>query len=115
MTEPAAWEFYRHMPVYLSNGRPLGRTLEVGHAVDYLHVQQGRFVIRDWYIPASAIREVTPHGVYLSVGSGDLRRNRWHVPPEAYLSRQGATPGYEYTSPADIPRYGGTEVATADA
>ena len=39
------WEFYRHMPVYLANGRRLGRAEEVGHAVDYLHVQQGHLLI----------------------------------------------------------------------
>lgn len=98
-----AWEFYRHMPVYLSNGRRLGRTEEIGHAVDYIHVQQGNILIYDWYLPVAAIRDVTANGVCLNVTMADLRRNRWNVPPEDYLQRQGATPGYEYTSPADIP------------
>ena len=96
------WEFYRHMPVYLANGRRLGRAEEVGHAVDYLHVQQGHLLIYDWYLPVEAIRDVTTDGVYLNLTMADLRRNRWNVPPESYLQRQGATPGYEYTSPADV-------------
>lgn len=103
-----SWDFYRHMPVYLRDGRLLGRTEEVGHAVDYLHVQQGRLLVWDWYVPTSAINDVTEQGVRLGVTLHDLRRNRWNVPPESYLQRQGATPGYEYTSRADIPSYGET-------
>jgi hypothetical protein len=99
------WEFYRHMPVYLDNGRPLGHTLEVGHAVECIHVQQGRILVRDWYIPISAVRDVTDRGVYLSVGSRDLLRNGWNVPTEAYLRNQGLVVGYEYTSRADVPVY----------
>jgi hypothetical protein len=106
------WSFYRHMPVYLRSGRLLGRTEEIGHAVDFLHVQQGRLLIRDWYLPITAVRDVTAQGVYLGVDLGHLRRNRWNVPPEAYLSRQGATPGYEYTSQTDIPSYGDTELGS---
>lgn len=113
MSDPRTWKFYRHMPVYLSTGRLLGRTIEVGHAVDYIHVQQGRLVVRDWYIPTSAIREVTGHGVFLGADQRDLRDNRWNVPAEEYLMRQGATPGYEYTSPADLPGYGEETAARA--
>jgi hypothetical protein len=102
------WEFYRHMPVYLRNGRRLGRTEEIGHAVDYLHVQQGNVVVRDWYIPIEVVEDVTGQGVKLAVDLSRLRQDRCNVPPEAYLMRQGATPGYEYTSPADIPSYGDT-------
>jgi hypothetical protein len=90
------WQFYRHMPVYLGTGRLLGRTEEVGHGLDYLHVQQGHLVVRDWYIPISAVEDVTPQGVRLGVTLADLRRSGWNVPPEEYLARQGATPGYEY-------------------
>lgn len=99
------WEFYRHMPVYLANGRKLGRTLEVGHAVDYIHVQQGRLLVVDWYIPISAVREVNQDGVYLNVNQDALRSNRWNVPSAEYLAHQGTTPGYEYTSRSDIPAY----------
>jgi len=99
------WEFYRHMPVYLRDGRLLGRTEEIGHALDYLHVQQGRLLVWDWYVPVTAVERVTPAGVRLKVDAPDLRHNRWNVPPESYLMRQGATPGYEYTSPADLPSY----------
>lgn len=112
MSAQRTWEFYRHMPVYLGDGRLLGHTLEIGHAVDYIHVQQGSFLVWDWYIPSTAIREVTADGVYLSAQRDELTRNGWNVPPEEYLLRQGATPGYEYTSPADIPRYGDTEPAS---
>jgi hypothetical protein len=94
------------MPVYLADGRRLGRAIEVGHAVDVVHVEQGRLLVRDWYIPSSALRDVTPSGIYLNARQDDLVRNKWHIPPESYLMRQGATPGYEYTSPADIPSYG---------
>lgn len=99
------WEFYRHMPVYLGNGRLLGHTVEIGHAVEYIHVQQGRILVRDWYIPITAIRDVTDRGVYLSVESRDLRRNGWNIPTETYLRHQGLVVGYEYTSRADIPDY----------
>lgn len=92
------------MPVYLAGGRRLGHTLEIGHAVEWLHVQQGRLLVRDWYIPIDAVRDVTGTGVYLDVGASDLRRNRWNVPGEGYLTRQGLVVGYEYTSRADIPR-----------
>jgi hypothetical protein len=92
------WHFYRHMPVYLAGGRLLGRMVEVGHAVDWLHVQQGRWLTRDWYIPMSAVRAVTPDGVFLDLSLAGLRARRWNVPSVAYLFRQGATPGYEYTS-----------------
>lgn len=102
------WQFYRHMPVFGRNGRLIGRTLEIGHAVDYIHVQQGRVLVRDWYVPASAIQDVTVQGVYLAVDLADLRHRCWNVPPEEYLLRLGATPGYEYTSKADIPPYGDT-------
>lgn len=100
------WEFYRHMPVYLGDGGRLGHTIEIGHAVDYLHVREGRILTYDWYIPIGAVRDVTGDGVYLSVERDALRRHRWNVPPEEYLARQGATPGYEYTSAADMPSYG---------
>lgn len=100
-----SWEFYRHMPVFLADGRRLGRTEEIGHAVDYVHVQQGLVLIHDWYVPASALASVGERGVQLNVSMFDLRRGGWNVPPEDYLSRQGATPGYEYTSPGDVPRY----------
>lgn len=96
------------MPVYMLNGRLLGRTEEIGHAVDYLHVQQGHLLVRDWYIPMSAVTDVTARGVVLNVNASDLRQNGWNVPPAEYLERQGATPGYEYTSRADIPPYGDT-------
>lgn len=99
------WEFYRHMPVYLAGGRLLGHTLEIGHAVEYIHVQQGHFLVRDWYIPITAVHDVTDRGVYLSVERRDLQRNGWHVPTETYLRHQGQVVGYEYTSRADIPDY----------
>ena len=99
-------QFYRHMPVFQVNGRRLGRTEEVGHASECIHVQQGRVLVRDWYVPIEAVREITPQGVYLFVSKGDLKRAGRTVPPEDFLSRLGATPGYEYTSPADIPSYG---------
>lgn len=100
-----SWEFYRHMPVFLANGRRLGRTEEIGHAVDYVHVQQGLLLIHDWYVPTTAVASVGELGVQLNVRMSDLRRSGWNVPPEGYLSRQGATPGYEYTSLGDVPHY----------
>jgi len=102
------WKFYRHMPVYLVNGRLLGHTEEIGHAVDYVHVRQGRILVRDWYIPMTAVRDVNDRGVYLNVDSQALRDKGWNEPPEELLLTQGATPGYEYTSRADIPSYGET-------
>jgi hypothetical protein len=105
MTAGPEWQFYRRMPVYVANGRRLGRVIEVGHAVQTVHVQEGRLLIRDWYIPVSAIREVTEEGVFLTVERGALGQNGWDVPPESYLAIQGAVPGYEYTSPADIPDF----------
>ncbi len=105
MSARSEWQFYRRMPVYLANGRLLGHVLEVGHGVELLHVQEGRFFIRDWYIPADAIGDVTGRGVFLAADRGDLHRNGWNVPPESYLAVQGSVPGYEYTSPADIPDY----------
>lgn len=94
------------MPVYMANGRRLGFTSEIGHAVDYLHVQQGRVILRDWYIPISAVRSVTADGIQLWVDVPEMRSRHWNVPSEEYLLHQGATPGYEYTSRADIPQYG---------
>lgn len=108
-----AWQFYRHMPVYLPGGRRLGRVEEVAHAVDYLHVQQGHILIRDWYIPMTAVQDVTGQGVRLAVDKSSLRRNRWNVPPVEYLAQQGATPGYEYTSPADVSAYADATNASA--
>lgn len=86
------------MPVYLSDGRILGRLEEVGHGADYLHVQQGNILVRDWYVPIGAVEDVSPQGGRLGTTLADLRRNGWNVPPEEYLSHQGATPGYEYQS-----------------
>ncbi len=105
-----AWKFYRHMPVYLDGGRLLGHTVEIGHAVEYIHVQQGRFLVHDWYIPIGAVGNVTDAGVYLNAGQSDLRRNRWNVPTEDYLARQGLVTGYEYTSAGDIPDYASSSV-----
>lgn len=99
------WRFYRHMPVYLANGRRLGWTEEIAHAADMLHVRQGRVLVRDWYVPATAIQSADPGGVRLGVHRSDLRANRWNVPPLTYLMQQGATPGYEYTSPSDARTY----------
>ncbi|HZU13599.1 MAG TPA: hypothetical protein VFB58_12235 [Chloroflexota bacterium] len=113
-SESATWEFYRHMPVYLSNGKRLGYAVEIGHAVDYIHVRQGRILTYDWYLPISVVRDVTGDGVFLDVDSAALRHNHWNVPAEEFLNRQGATPGYEYTSAADIPSYGDRD-AVADA
>lgn len=101
-----AWQFYRHMPVSLENGDLLGHVLEVGHDIEYIHVQQGRVLFFDWYVPASAIRDVSAQGVRLNVDRAALRANRWNVPAPQYLSRQGATPGYEYTSGGDAPPSG---------
>jgi len=97
------WQFYRRMPVYLADGRLLGRTVEIAHAVDWLHVQQGRRLLRDWYIPVAAVDTVAAEGVHLNVNLAALRARRWNVPPVEYLLEQGATPGYEYTSPKDLP------------
>jgi hypothetical protein len=94
----ATWQFYRHMPVYTRDGRRLGHVEEVGHAVDYLHIQQGARLVRDWYVPIGAVRDVTVDGVFLSCGRAELRRQGWNIPADDYLVRQGATPGYEYTS-----------------
>jgi hypothetical protein len=96
------WRFYRHMPVYLSDGRWLGRTEEVSHAVEYIHVQSGRILVHDWYIPATAIAEVGPGGVRLNVDLEEVRERRWNIPPEDYLQRQGLVAGYDYTSPEDV-------------
>lgn len=96
------------MPVYLANGRRVGFVSEVGHAVDYLHVQQGRLLVRDWYIPMTDVRDVTEDGVYLSVTLPDMRSCRRNIPPVEYLARQGATPGYEYTARSGNPAYGDT-------
>lgn len=93
------------MPVYLDDGRLLGHTIEIGHAVECIHVQQGHLLVRDWYVPITAVRDVTDRGVYLSVGDRDLRRNGWNVPTEDYLRHQGLVVGYEYTSRADVPDY----------
>jgi hypothetical protein len=114
MSTPKAnsWRFYRHMPVYLAGGRRLGFVVEVGHGVDYLHVQQGRFLVRDWYISLDAVSVVDAGGVRLSVRLADLRRRRYNVPPADFLLRQGATPGYEYTSKADLPVYGAAQPAS---
>ena len=92
------------MPVYLRNGDLLGHVLEVGHDVDYVHVQQGHVLFFDWYMPISAVQDVTPQGVRLNVDRAELRANGWNVPPPEYLGRQGATPGYEYTSRNSAPR-----------
>lgn len=104
------WRFYRHMPVYFSNGRRLGRTEEIAHAVDVIHMQQGRVLIRDWYVPIAAVQDVTPQGVTLNVGPRELRTSGWNVPTNDYLARQGATPGYEYTILADVPQRGDQDV-----
>jgi hypothetical protein len=95
------WQFYRHMPVYLRDGRRLGRVEEVGHAVDVLHVQQGRLLVQDWYIPISNVQNVSAGGVTLNVSRQVPGRERWNIPPEEYLAKQGATPGYEYTNYRD--------------
>jgi hypothetical protein len=97
------------MPVYLADGRRLGRTVEVGHGLDWLHVEQGRWLVHDWYIPISAVRDVTTEGVFLDVNLAALRACKWNVPPIDYLLRQGATPGYEYTSVESIPDFGEPE------
>lgn len=99
------WQFYREMPVYDQSGRLVGRVEEIGHGVDYLHVRQGNLLIRDWYVPMDAVASVTSRGVHLSAARQALRANRWNVPPPEFLERQGMTPGYEYTSPGDMPRY----------
>ena len=99
------WQFYRDMPVYAANGSRLGHLEEVGHGMDYLHVRQGNLLIRDWYVPFDAIAAVDTRRVQLDVNVEDLRRDRRNVPPHEYLERQGMTPGYEYTSPADMPHY----------
>ncbi|MGI8826475.1 MAG: hypothetical protein ACR2JC_12665 [Chloroflexota bacterium] len=104
-----SWYFYRHMQVYLDTGRHLGRVEEVGHAADYIHVQQGHILIYDWYIPTRAIREVDASGVRLAVSLAALRENCWNIPPETFLMRQGATPGYEYTGPTDVSTYSRVE------
>lgn len=93
-------QFYRHMPVYLNGGRLLGRTEEVSHAGDWIHVRQGILLVRDWYIPSTAIASIETGGVRLTVGRQELLRARYNVPPEPYLAQQGATPGYEYTAAA---------------
>jgi hypothetical protein len=105
MRDPARWEFHRHMPVYLASGRRLGFLLEVDHGVECVHVQEGRVLVRDWYVPVGAIASVTDRGIFLTLDAGDLRRQRMNVPPEIFLLHQGSTPGYEYTSPADLPSY----------
>lgn len=92
------WSFYRHMPVHLRDGRLLGRVEEVGHAAAYLHIQQGHLLVQDWYVPRRVVARVTLEGVWLDVSLDDLRREHWNVPPESYLLRQGAVPGYEYTT-----------------
>lgn len=104
------WQFYRHMPVYLRDGRRLGRVEEVGHAVDVLHVQQGHLLVQDWYIPLSAVRDVSPQGVTLNVSGQELGPHGWNVPNEEYLAKQGATPGYEYTNYRHDPRDGSQRV-----
>jgi hypothetical protein len=95
------------MPVFLADGRRLGFVSEVGHALDYLHVQQGRLLIRDWYVPIEAVQNVDTAGVVLKFSVNELRSRRYNVPPAEYLARQGATPGYEYT--------GGTDPSESDA
>lgn len=103
------WWFFRHMPVFLRTGRRLGRLEEIGHALDYLHVQQGHVLVQDWYVPRDAVEDATPQGVRLNLDLSDLRRERRHVPPEEFLLRQGATPGYEYTTPLDVPAFSQTK------
>ncbi|MGH2448011.1 MAG: hypothetical protein ACRDFS_05345 [Chloroflexota bacterium] len=108
------WEFYRHMPVYLPRGRRLGHAVEIGHAVDYLHVQQGHILIQDWYIPMSAVDAVDDDGVRLNVDLAGMKREGWNAPPQELLQHQGATPGYEYTSRADVPAYGAAKGGGAE-
>lgn len=108
-----SWEFYRHMPVYLPGGTRFGLVEEVGHGVDYLHIRQGSFLVRDWYVPVHAVGTVNDQGVFLQLSAHDLKRSGWNVPAEEYLMRQGATPGYEYTSAADIPPYAKRDASEA--
>lgn len=103
------------MPVYLANGRLLGRTEDISHAVDAIHVRQGHILVRDWYIPLVAVQTVNGNGVYLGASIAEMRQRGWDVPGEAYLARQGATPGYEYTSVRDIPSYGDAATDSANA
>lgn len=98
----ADWTFYRHMPVYLRGGVPLGRLEEVGHAVDYLAIQQGHRLVQDWYVPLAAVETVDASGIRLLVDIADMRERGWNVPSPEFLRQQGATPGYEYTSAIDI-------------
>jgi hypothetical protein len=98
------------MPVYLRNGKLLGHTVEIGHAVDYLHVQRGRILVRDWYIPIGGVVDVDARGIHLEADLSDLRHRRWYVPPEDYLLEQGATPGYEYATATDLRENGHTNM-----
>lgn len=108
-----SWSFSRHMPVYLADGKRLGHVVEIDHAVQYVHVQQGRLLVRDWYVPVSEIEDVSEGGVVLRSTLDGLRRHRLYIPAEDYLERQGATPGYEYTSRTDIPDCGDAAAAAA--
>lgn len=110
-----SWEFYRHMPVYSASGDRVGRTEEIGHAVDFIHVQAGHWLVRDWYIPLEAVAGVGPLGVRLTVEPDEFRRRGWNIPPAQFLLHQGATPGYEYTSRRDIPPYAASDLPKAQA
>jgi hypothetical protein len=92
------------MPVYLAGGGRLGFIVEIGHGEEYLHVQQGRVLVTDWYVPIAAVAGVGAAGVGLNVDLAELRARRWNVPPVEYLLTQGATPGYEYTGSNGLPQ-----------
>lgn len=101
----ADWTFYRHMPVYLHGGVPLGRLEEVSHDVDCLYIQQGHRLVQDWYVPLAAVETVDASGILLLVNLAEMRERGWNVPSPEFLLQQGATPGYEYTSAMDIPSF----------
>ncbi|GAC1327641.1 MAG: hypothetical protein NVSMB22_19160 [Chloroflexota bacterium] len=97
--------YYRHMPVHTRTGMHLGRVEDVSHAGDYVHVQQGHLLVRDWYVPASAIAGTDERGLHLDVTLEQMSTYGWTVPPASYIMQQGATPGYEYRADTDIPDY----------
>lgn len=104
------WTFTRHLPVYLPGGARLGRVEEVGHAADILHIQEGTLLVRDWYVPMTAVVRVDARGVYLNTPRAKIEACGWNAPSKAYLASQGSTPGYEQTAALDIQTAAGLEV-----
>ena len=86
---PGNWPIEDGMPVYATDGDKLGTVRNYDPQADYLDVQKGWLFTKDFFVPLSAITQVTGEGIILRLTKERLEDEQYAFAPETVMAEDG--------------------------